>query len=816
MPKTHLNFRRLSLLILVTFFSSLAAFKNPEDPLKKLIAFFNLYLTELPQEKVYLHTDRTFYASGETIWFKAYITTGPNHEPSLLSKTVYVELLEENGEVLHYLNLFSPDGFASGHIDLPDSLSSGDYLLRAYTNWMRNFDEAYFFHQQIKILNPESSTQALTPSHSDLDIQFFPEGGSLVEGILSKVAVKAIGQDGLGRKIQGEILEDGIKIGDFKSNHLGMGIFGLLPQAGKVYQAKILNTDLMLGLPSAMPEGIVLSVTNSPTSPDVLVKIQTSTPSQIPSIHLVAQTRGLICATSTVDLSNRIAFVRIPKKEFPTGIAQLTALDSSGTPLAERLIFINHQDHLQISISSDKPSYAPRDPVVLTIETKNKDGVPLPANLSLSALDEGQIPHDPNQPTIHSYLLMSSELKGYLESPGYYFNPENKDREEALDLLMVTQGWRRFTFREALNHELPKPIYSPEKGISLKGRLLDKNNNPLEGGSVSYLSIYPIAESRTVLSETGGQFEFRDLLLFDSTEFTIKGKPKNGNASVNIHLENTYESPRSGFGARLLAGGNIEIEERFISKAAERKRIDQAFDFTNSELELSEVEVKGKRITETEEYRGPRIYGGGTAMIKVAGKPELENLFHPLELVQGRVAGVQVSGSGINWDIKIQGVNSINSSLEPLILLNDIPIDAKQLHTLPVQEIESFVVWKGPDTAIFGARGANGVIGFYTKKSNETPQSNSANNQGFLRRKGYQIEREFYAPKYDTDEVLHSKPDQRATIFWAPMIQTDAAGKATVRFFNADLNSTIRIEIEGLSLNGIPGHSDLHYQVEKK
>ncbi len=638
----------------------------------------------------------------------------------------------------------------------------------------------------------------------------------MVEGILSKVAVKATGPDGLGRQIQGEILEDGIKIGDFKNNHLGMGIFGLLPKSGKVYQAKILNTGLILELPLALPEGIVLSETNSPTSPDILVKVQTSTPSQIPTIHLVAQTRGLICATSTVELSNRIAFVRIPKKEFPSGIAQLTAFDSNGIPLAERLIFINHQDHLQISISTDKSSYAPREPVVLSIETKNKDGVPLPANLSLSALDEGQIPYDSNQPTIHSYLLMSSELKGYLESPGYYFNPENKDREEALDLLMMTQGWRRFTFREALNNELPKPIYSPEKGISMKGRLLDKNNNPLEGGSVSYLSLYPIAESRTVISETGGQFEFRDLLYFDSTEFTLKGKPKNGNALVNIKIENTYESPRLGFGTRLLAGGSFEMEERFISKAAERKRIDQAFDFTSSELELSEVEVKGKRITKTEEYRGPRVYGGGTTMVKVAGKSELENLFHPLELVQGRVAGVQVSGSGINWDIKIQGANSINSNLEPLILLNDIPIDAKQLHTLPVQEIESFVVWKGPDTAIFGARGANGVIGFYTKKSNETPRSNSANNHGFIRRKGYQIEREFYAPKYDTDEVLHSKPDHRATIFWAPMIQTDATGKATVRFFNADLNSTIRIKIEGLSLNGIPGHSDFHYQVEKK
>jgi hypothetical protein len=177
----------------------LISFSSENDPLEKIITAFEQYVSVLPQEKIYLHQDRTYYASGETIWFKAYLTAGPYHEPSSLSRTIYVELINTKNEVIQEHTLFTPDGFASGQLQLPDSLPSGQYLLRAYTNWMRNSGEEYFFHRPITIWN-EAPPILDQVSQDDLDIQFFPEGGHLVQGILSKVAFKVLGGNGLGKK----------------------------------------------------------------------------------------------------------------------------------------------------------------------------------------------------------------------------------------------------------------------------------------------------------------------------------------------------------------------------------------------------------------------------------------------------------------------------------------------------------------------------------------------------------------------------------------------------------------------------------------
>ena len=183
----------------------LLSFRLQDDPISKISAAFQQYLSTLPEEKVYLHQDRVLYAPGETIWFKAYLTQGPFHQPSALSHTLYVELIDRNNRLVQREILYAPDGFASGHLQLADSLVSGEYLLRAYTQWMRNFGEAYFFQRSITVLSEFAEAGLIGKGYSDVDLQFFPEGGDLVEGVFSKVAFKAIGANGLGKKVKGEI-----------------------------------------------------------------------------------------------------------------------------------------------------------------------------------------------------------------------------------------------------------------------------------------------------------------------------------------------------------------------------------------------------------------------------------------------------------------------------------------------------------------------------------------------------------------------------------------------------------------------------------
>jgi hypothetical protein len=789
----------------------LISFSSENDPLQKIIAAFEQYVSVLPQEKIYLHQDRTYYASGETIWFKAYLTAGPYHEPSSLSRTIYVELINTKNEVIQEHTLFTPDGFASGQLQLPDSLSSGQYLLRAYTNWMRNSGEEYFFHRPITIWN-EAPPILEQVSQDDLDIQFFPEGGHLVQGILSKVAFKVLGGNGLGKKVKGQILEGDRVLAEFESNPLGMGIFPLLPEKDKSYKARIEGSGQEVNLPTSLKSGIVMAVINSPKATDVVIKIQVTENSQIQTLNLLAQTRGLICASVKADLSKKIVFARIPKNEFPSGIAQLTALDENGIPLAERLIFIDHQDQITISVATDKSTYAPREPIRMDIEVKTKDGKPSAASLSLSVFDAGQIGVNKNKDNIHSNLLLTSELKGYVETPGYYFNPENSDREEALDILMLTQGWRKFTIKEALAGERLEPAYRVEKGLTIRGVLKNqKTNQPEAQGSVSYLSLYPIAASKTANANSAGKFEIQDLIFFDSTEVMLEGKSKNNRSTARILIENPPSPPLLFYTSRSEISQSLQANS-FISELNKRRTIDKAFDFENSEFELEGVEVKGRRIEES--FSGPRIYGNGSAKIQVAGILGLENQFHPLDLVKGRVAGVQVTGSGPGSTILIRGVGSVNSEVEPLIMLDDIPIRVASLDAIQVQEIESYTVWKGPDTAIFGVRGANGVIGFYTKKRS-ADFAPSAEISDFPKLLGYQIEQEFYTPKYTSQDNSSTKPDRRVTLYWNPTIQTDSQGRASLLFYNNDVETMIQAEIEGLSIQGNPGTARLQYKIVK-
>nr|WP_287938619.1 MG2 domain-containing protein [Algoriphagus sp.] len=794
----------------------LFSFTFISDPLPRIIASFQRYLAELPEEKIYLHQDRQIYASGETIWFKAYLTQGPFHLPSTLSSTIYVELIDAQNQFIQKEIIYSPDGFGSGQLHLPDSLQSGTYLLRAYTQWMKNVGEEYFFQRPIKVLSEFSSPRPLAQTVSELDLQFFPEGGNLVEGILSKVAFKALDPNGLGKKIKGKIFEGTREIGSFESNDLGMGVFALLPEKGKTYTVQIEGDDHAFPLPTALESGLIMAVTNSPKSDEVVIKFLTSGKSPGKSVFLVAQSRGLVCATGQVDLSNQVAFVRIKKKEFPTGIAQLAALDEKGVPLAERLIFIDHQDHLQIKIITDKATYQPRERVRLDIEAKTTEGKPATANLSLSVVDAEQLEESEHGTSILTHLLLTSELKGHIEEPGYYFNTKNSDREEALDYLMLTQGWRKFTIKQASDGKIPEAQFAPERGISIQGILQNPKTGQAEaGGMISFLSFYPVISSEKTVTDTNGKFELRDLIFFDSTGVILEGKSKNNRPDLEILLENDAKRPSSVAWNPNQWLGNTASEQKFISESTLRKNINRAFDLDTTAFVLDGVEIRGRKIEEPN--LGPRIYGSGTVNMQVAGNPALENLLHPLDLIKGRVAGVQVIGSGQTWSVIIRGVGSINSSLEPLILVDDIPVQLEFLHTIPVQEIERFSVWKGADTAIFGARGANGAIAFYTKKGNssdklDTQPLRKPNPKGL---RGYQVEREFYSPTYLPEDLPSPRPDRRLTLFWAPMIQTDSTGKASVIFYNSDRETTIKAEAEGISQEGKAGKSNYFYSIKK-
>lgn len=814
-----LNKKQMRSVRLILGFFLLVSFVNwsNEDPLNRIVANLKNALDNYPTEKVFLHTDKPYYLSGEKIWLKAYLVAGPAHVPSPLSKVVYVELLNPKGEVIENLTLLTKNGSSHGSISLPDSLTSGQYALRGYTSWMRNFSCDYFFDQDVKIWNlfeaSEKPDKPIVSSLEKIDLQFFPEGGTLVVGMQSKVAFKAIDSDGLGVSVSGKVIDNtGKEVATLQSNLLGMGHVSFIAEPKVNYKAVLSKPNsLEFALPKAKEKGVGFFVTNNPLKSELIVRVQTNLDQPMKEAYLVGQTRGVMCYAAKVTLPGAFVTTKIPKQNFPKGIAQITLFDALGNPIGERLVYIDKKDDLLVKIQTDKLSYKPREKVTVLVEVTNEKGEPLAADLSLAVYDATQILVDENSLTISSFLNLTSDLKGNIESPEYYFNPKNTDRFEALDALMLTQGWRRFNWEDILANRWPMKNWAPEQGISLRGKLVDKfNSKPLQEGRITLIEGDLTGDLISTKSGADGSFLFTDLQMYDTSRLALQAENKRGNKSVVKVLLDTLVKPSGCEVSRPnLAGTITNFESDFIKRGLRNREIDASYNFDQKDFMLEGVEVKAAKIERTVQ----KVYGAGSKTINAADVRGSASFLSPLQLLQG-TPGVQLLGSGSSLSVQIRGVGSVNASNAPLILLDNSPIAMESINRIPVQSIESVEVFKGADAVVFGTQGANGVVAFYSKTGSDV---NPVSSEGFfpIKNVGFHYPREFYAPRYDVVRSEHIKPDERVLLYWNPSIGTTSSGKASLEFYNHDLESSIKIILNGLSAEGLPMHSVTEYQIRK-
>jgi hypothetical protein len=521
-----------------------ASAQNDLPVLNQIMSKNDKVYNDFPIEKVYLHFDKPYYAIGDTIWFKAYLTIY-NHQPSPLSKIIYVDILAPHDSLVQSLKLQVKNSTAWGDFALSQYVyKKGNYRVIAYTNFMNNSGIAYFFNKTVTVgdaVNTQLSTQialkrdivnkstkisasiyykddegkpltdkkvswtvqrddetiakgkGLTDkngfvdinfvniknygldsasivtvidngNHKDVtssfslkpiahpdDIQFFPEGGQLIVGVRTKIAFKALKPDGLGIDIKGTITDNtNSVVSEFTSSHLGMGMFLLTPEEGKTYTAHITFADGSTAtpeLPKVLSDGIVLSLQNS--DPDLLTLKLQCDPAflkdyQGKTFFLLAKSGGAIFYAAKTILQNQVYSATVPKNKFPTGIVQVTLFTDDGEPISERIAFIQHNDQLNLAISSDQQTYDTRQKVKLNVMAKANDQ-PDEVNFSVSVIDEDKVPFDENaETTIVTNLLLTSDIKGYIEKPNYYFNHPNEKTAEDLDILLQTQGYRRF------------------------------------------------------------------------------------------------------------------------------------------------------------------------------------------------------------------------------------------------------------------------------------------------------------------------------------------------------------------------------------
>lgn len=804
---------------LIAIFIVFSAFQvsRTDGFIEKVTALLYEFYQQLPQEKAYLHFDKPYYSAGEKIWFKAYLAN-ENSDTTDLSKILYVELISPQNIVLQRLTLSIDSLSTFGDFTIADTLSAGTYRVRAYTNYMQNFGEAYFYTKPIQILNVEKAKSFPQPAkdtaiNEAIDLQFFPEGGDLVCGMRNTVAFKASNKLSMkGIDIEGFIYDqEGNKSAFFKSTHLGMGTFKMSPMQGKTYTAKVqmpngelaifplsksLEKGFMMNITHVDKENLKIQITHNLATEDKKAK----------EIFLVAQAKGEVYFSAKDNSGNNSLTTLIPKNILPTGIIHFTLFDGYGVPHCERLVFVNRHDFLEIQMGKNKAMYAPREKAKITFAVSDIENNSIEGDFSVAIINEDLVkPLEQYEDNLLSNFLLSSELKGYIENPAYYFQ-KNISTDTALDYLMLTQGWRRFKWKDLLNKQ-SKIAYPIEQSLSLSGTVTDKANKPISNGNII---IYARNEANNVLTTTTdslGRFLLSDLDFTDTVSLAIqattdKGKKEN----VNLLLaKKTYPTV-----SQLLMPKWNEIiaDSNFVQNRIKEKQAEQAFKIENNAKLLKAVEVKAKKFTKRSIAERRTIKVDSTMVIKSGknGMWLLQQYVPNLHYKTINVSGANnqdLKANGIDADIYEQklvysafvpGKGKVDKIVGPII----IGQEGVTINNINPFLIERIVVTNGSQIVV------------YCKES--VPVN------GLLQQKieGFYTAKEFYSPNYEQATDLEKiKPDLRTTIYWNPQVKTNKDGIAEISFFCADTPANYKVVIEGRAKNGILGRKEMILEVRK-
>ncbi len=797
--------------------------KFENELLGKINTQLALFYQTFPQEKAYLHLDKPYYAVGETIWLKAYLATDAAEIPdSLMSKILYVELITPKDTLHKRLQLKVENRAAFGDFYLSEDLAEGIYQLRAYTNYMRNLGEGYLFEKKIQLYQPKSQSVKDTTNRTkeSFDVQFFPEGGDLVSMLKSTVGVKAINRFGQGVPIEARIIEkeSKLEIATCKSNHLGIGSFKFYPFKDKMYAAIVRfpdGSEKGFDLPKVQAEGFVLSIDNIEKG-KIKVRLtanQTTEDAKARELYLIGQQAGKVYFYIKMVSQSAALINEIPTDNLPSGIVHFTLFDGYGKPHCERLVFISHQEQMpKVEIIAEKTTYKPREKVTFKINANNSEGEAIAGDFSMAVIDAEKVKMPSLfEENILTYFGLSSELKGRIEQPAYYFQ-DTPEAGQALDKLMLTQGWRRFKWKDILANQLPPFSHLIEHSLYINGKASGVFGS-LKNGKITVLSKKLNILSEAETDENGG-FSVVGLDFTDTADITIQARTRKDGKMVGMMLV------KKSFPA-IAKNNSIEPNTytyslAYLENYQKALKVEQAFRTENDVRMLKEVTIKSTKI---EEEKSPfKMHSSADAVLKGDAILNGSTQGNVLYALQGRVAGVQVlpGAFGGSPKIIIRGISSINSGTDPLFLFDGMQVDGDFFAGLSPNDVESIEVLKGANAAIYGINGASGVIAVYSKRGGGNKQSQTPSNIISFTMTGYDKARAFYQPRYDTlSKEAQLKPDLRTTLYWNPQLKTQKNTNTEVSFFCADSPSTYKVILEGITQKRQWVRKEIEIQVER-
>jgi hypothetical protein len=782
----------ISLVFIQTACLSIRA-QQPEEVLKKLS-------TQNPIEKIYFHFDRNDYMVGQTIWFKAYLYS--DFLPASKSTDLFIELSGPTSMINHLaLPVFA--GFAHGQIELPDTLPAGTYVMRAYTATMLNQDPGFIYKKTFFFTGKKKKTPppAVSPTTR---IEFFPEGGNFVTGLSNSIAFKATNENGLPVQVSGLIKDEkGETVAEFSSYHDGMGYFDLTAAENNYYYA-VLNNDpsaKKYQLPSQSAKGVVFRVISSGPTKTFEI-LQRDDDPLFRASYMIGQIQHHLVYKKIFKENDELTGI-IPVDKLLSGILHLTVFNKDGLPLAERLTFVDNKEYVQQGdIKADTLNFLDKGKNHFTLSLNDT----VQGSFSVSIYDPAFDLFPRRQENIFSSLLLTSDLRGYVHDPAYYFSATNDSVQNALDLVMMTNGWTRFRWSG-----LPKDIvhakkYSDPEYISLSGKInLEATKKPFADKDVLLFVISANSSKNMQLLHTDaeGRFNLDSAVFFGNARilFTdIKGRKSR---FINVTMDNDslfthYILPPVSL-IDYSAGSNASAEQQ-------QRLIDEYNAFVKAEgLLLEGVTVKARKKTELEETEAKYVSGlfSGTANTTLdLTKENLTGYPNIFEYLKMRVPGLQIlpdpDGPGYIVEFRQTASASSMGEIPMTIFLNEIPSDADAISTIPAYEIALVKTY----STFVGAWGnaPGGVLAVYTKKDADLSSLPKAGNM--ITYRGYSIVKEFYSPDYNIEKKT-DKPDHRLTLYWNPSVIGNGINpEIPISFFNNDRTKQFRVVVEGVTIDG--------------
>lgn len=820
--------------------------------MKNIQAFSRLY----PQEKVYLHFDNTGYYLGETMWFQSYVVTAADNVPTGQSKVLYVELLSAEGEILETKKLKIEQGRANGQFELRENYYAGFYEVRAYTRCMLNFDNAGTFSRVFPVYNKPKKAGAYAdkrmtlrdrrqstivaredePKYSSLNLSFFPEGGNLVKGLSNRVAFKATNHRGQSVALEGMVYNASEEVvATFSTVHNGMGFFDLSVEGGG-YTAKVVydKKEYSFALPQPLQAGYSLRVDNMhPQALRVYLSKSADTPDNAVGVSLMLG--GSLYWFEECRLGNENqAVYTIPKQSLSGGIAQITVFSQSGEVYAERLAFVPAPNHVQIKPSVHS-SLAPLSPVNIEFRLADMNDSPQPATFSLAVYDaETAVPTDYGA-NVMTNLLLSSDIKGYVENPLYYFQNADRSKRLALDLLLMVQGWRRYEWKAMASGKPLAVRHWIEKGMLVDGAVLtDVRQKPMQNVEVTMWMFAPdgLSQRGTCVTDEAGRFNFLLDDFYGTANLNLMSKSRGKRVWSTITLNRDLSiAPRA-----------YSANETTLSKALQQlpdvavdsdKPNDKSKPFSPDSLDnahqLAEVNVTGKNkwANDGAQYatisydvkkevdkvkdKGGREYGSFLDFMASMSYITCAEETLDTETVQdqqtfGSTSRTVCTYKGRPVKFVINGTRNNEDAFQPTVDeatedWSEATSQAYPINELLADDVERVMIDE-EGRSCYRCKPNTVVVYVYTNLDGKRRVENKGIRMTTL--EGFSKPAEFYSPSY-REFSLPGDKDFRRTLYWNPNVTADSLGRAGVSFDNNSSCTKVGISAETVTSNGMLG-----------